>query len=1062
MTDQSRKFIVYQASAGSGKTYTLVLEYLKIVCLNPDKFRRILAVTFTNKAALEMKTRILEYLSLLASSPKAEAVEYSKYKGLIDTICEATNLSEQLVCERAQVVLTKILHAYTEFAVSTIDSFVQRIIRTFAFDLRIPQNFEVELDVKKILGQGVDLLLSKAGTDDEISEILVNYIRRKLSDGKSWDIENDLKLFATELTKEDAGKYLKEIENLSLSDFKKIIAKSYQLSNLKEAKAVECSKKIVQLFNSNGLTKNSFFQGDRGIYGFFFKVMTQGFDLKNISSYCYASVNEGKWFPAKSAASEQQTIDTLKEQIIEAFHEIEILFKQHKDIAVINKNIFQLSLLNLIHKEVEAIKEESELIFIQDFYSRIHDQIIKEPVPFIYQRIGERFENLFIDEFQDTSVLQFQNMLPLIDNALASGHLNLMVGDGKQAIYRWRNGEVRQFAELPKIYSKSEEIDWTETENSLIRNYQNYYEYNAKATSVNYRSKSEIVNFNNQLFEFLVSASNASETIQSIYKDLKQMPKAGNDGGYVEATFIPDDENYKENQLAKVLETLQLLINQGEALKNIAVICRTNKEAVLIASTLILENIQVISSESLLLNSSEKVNVIISFISLLVQADDEVAQAFLMKFLNRKFFPEVPLHDFFESYHKRNRDADTWTSILKYLNDKGFELSGKELRAMNLYDLSEEILRVFHLHQDSDPFIISYLETVNEFLGKNPSDLSAFLEWYRETGSEKSVSIPEGVDAVKVLTIHKSKGMEFPVVIYPFADENAASKNVFRWVKPQDNEFNELPVMMISVGKSLMETSYESSFTDESDKALLDMINLSYVALTRAENALFVISRKMKSDATLSFNNLLWKYLIQQQPELESALIARFGELKIHYKTQTTDSSIALSNMISGDWKNRIILKPGSERLWDSEQNKKTEWGNLVHLVLSAMIIEDDLPKVLTRFVFEGLLDENLSAEIREYIENMLKDKSIQFFFRPGIHVLNESEILTTEGHIYRPDRIIIEENKNIIIDYKTGKPLEEHKTQVKTYAGLLTEINKNPSSGYLIYLDNPVSLIEV
>jgi ATP-dependent exoDNAse (exonuclease V) beta subunit len=435
-----------------------------------------------------------------------------------------------------------------------------------------------------------------------------------------------------------------------------------------------------------------------------------------------------------------------------------------------------------------------------------------------------------------------------------------------------------------------------------------------------------------------------------------------------------------------------------------------------------------------------------------------------MKYLNQKFFPEVELHDFFAAFHNRSRESDTLSSILKFLNDKGFLILGKVWRSMTLYDLCEEIIRVFYLNQDADPFIISFLETVNEFLTKNPSDLGAFLEWYAENGSEKSISIPDGVDAVKVLTIHKSKGMEFPVVIYPFADENATSKNVFRWVRPHDDEFKELPAMMISVGKSLMETSYDSSFTDENDNALLDMINLSYVALTRAEDALFVISRKMKSDATLSFNNLLWKFLIQLQPGLESSLAACFGELKIHKQAQgqVSDSSLSLSKMISGDWKTRIILKPGSERLWDNEQNRKTEWGNLVHLVLSAMIVEDDLPKVLCRFVSEGLLDAGMSLEIGGFIEKMLNVDMIRSFFRPGIQVLNESEILTAAGQIYRPDRIIIEENQNIIIDYKTGKPIDEHKSQVQTYAGLLTEINQNPSLGYLIYLDNPVSLIQV
>jgi len=1068
MTDSGKKFIVYQASAGSGKTYTLVKEYLKIVLPQPEKYRRILAVTFTNKAAFEMKSRIIEYLQFLSNIGSAETIVSGKYAPLVHSLVKDTGLTQQLLTERAGIVLEKILHNYSDFAICTIDSFVQRIIRTFAFDLRIPQNFTVELDSGKIISQAVDLLLSYAGVDAQITEVLVEFVKQKISEDKNWDVEADLNSFSRELDKESTRKYISLFSDFTMTDFKQIIGKIYNKLNIQNKEAIALAQTVVNEMESKGLDPSCFYQGKSGIFNFFLKVTKGGLANAGINSYHIATVEEGKWYSGSASTEVKQAIDSLKETISDAFHRIADAIKPYKDMQVVSQTLFPLSLLNLIKTEVEALKAEGNLIFISDFYSKINDQLLNEPVPFIYQRTGEVFEHFFIDEFQDTSILQFQNMLPLIDNSMAAGNSNFIVGDGKQAIYRWRNGEVRQFSNLPDVFNKPDSTHFNDFEQSLHRNFTTYQHYNPETRLVNYRSKQEIVNFNNQLFTFL-NEKVQNEEFQKIYNQLIQEIKPGNSGGYVNLRFLDDDGDYQDNQLNAVLQIVQQLIIEQVPLSEIAVICRKNREAAALAVHLLSHSIDVVSSESLMLQSSGKVSFMVSLLRAMHNPADNLAIANVLIWFHTHKVKDISLHDFLELYRKLLQQRPPLQALQDVLLRYNTELSFNLLSAFSLFDLNEELLRIFGLNGHPDPFVIFYLESVNEFVKNQSADLAAFLEWWDEYGIKKSITVPYGLNAVKIMTIHKAKGQEFPVVIYPFADEDTKVKDAMVWVKQSPDAPDGLPAIPVQLSREkLKDSSFEHLYNEEKEKVVLDMLNIAYVALTRAEEQLYIISKKYKTTGdSITFGRLLPDFLKHKQMWNESELTYEFGHNTPHVvpvsDSKADPANLRLNNQISANWFNRIIIRPESARVWEeSAAGEKVQWGNIIHEVLSGMATAADLSRVLAQQVSEGMIASADAAKVSSYIEKMLADESMQAFFSPGQHIATETEILTPDNKVYRPDRIIFRTESNIIIDFKTGKEDEKHQKQLRNYGQLINEISGKPSEMFLIYLMESPKVVEV
>ena len=637
-------FSVYKSSAGSGKTYTLVKEYLKIILMNPVDFRTVLAVTFTNKAANEMKERVIFNLKALGSDNAN--TDSNTIKHLLPELVEETGLDKEIIFNNARKSLSLILHNYSDFAISTIDSFVHKIVKTFAYDLKLSLNFEVELDAEKLLKQAIDTLISKIGVDKELTELLVNYTESKAEDEKNWHIENDLLALAKTLTDENSQHYTALIQDLNYGDFKELAKTISGFLKQFKKKIIDEAKTVIDLLSDSKIDSNFFYYGKTGIGNYFKKLASEKNEDFIPNSRVTKTIDEDIWYSAKLIDSEKSKIDSVKNMLFDSYYRIQKICEQelgkYKLYKLLYKQIYPLAVLNEIEKNVSEIKEQNNIIHISEFNKRISQIVFTEPVPFIYERIGERYKHFLIDEFQDTSLLQWQNLIPLIENSLAEGHFNMIVGDGKQAIYRWRNGEVEQFAMLPEIFRKENLPLFDERENTLKRNFQERFLQN------NYRSKKEIIEFNNDFFKTISSALN--DSFQNIYQGMEQTFDFSNTGGYVQLEFVPTTEEKEEvdPMLLRLLNIVDEIKSSKRKMSDVALLCRTRNEAKACSLHLLENNIPVLSSESLLLSASEELNVIVSFLKQLLDNDDLLSMANILQYLiNRKIIDAQSLTDAF-------------------------------------------------------------------------------------------------------------------------------------------------------------------------------------------------------------------------------------------------------------------------------------------------------------------------------------------------------------------------------------------------------------------------------
>ncbi len=624
-------FTVYKSSAGSGKTFTLVKEYITLALQKPEYFRHILAITFTNKAASEMKERTLRYLTELSALPADK--ESAAHKFLLPDLMKATSFSESEIAEKSRLVLNSILHNYSDFAIGTIDSFVHRIIRSFAHDLKIPLNFEIEMDTDKLLAKAIDMLLNKAGSDELLTRILVEFTEAKTDDEKSWHIEKDLHLFAQQLFKEDNRLHIEKIRQLSISDFLDIRKKLGNLVSKFEEEVATVAASAWEIIRSNNIPTDAFYRGNSGI-GRYFENLSKGITEKiNANSYVVETVEQDKWFAGKATTADKQGIEKVKNDLGDAFLKIRELresqYKHYMLYKLLHANIYPVAVLNEIERLIEEIKKEDNILPISEFNRRISKIVVSQPVPFIYERIGERYQNYLVDEFQDTSTLQWMNLLPLIENSLSYDRFNMIVGDGKQAIYRWRGGDVEQFAFLPELPKAISDTFSMERAAAIKRS------YSEKNLSSNFRSKAEIIDFNNKFFGYISGIS--SDKIKSIYKNCDQTFNPANTGGYIQLDFIDKadiaDETYDEITLKKVSEIIDELLTQNFSQRDIAILCRSNSNASVIARHLISKGLNIVSEESLLLSASPEISFLLACASFVANTEEDLPKYRVLHYL---------------------------------------------------------------------------------------------------------------------------------------------------------------------------------------------------------------------------------------------------------------------------------------------------------------------------------------------------------------------------------------------------------------------------------------------
>ncbi|MEH6764340.1 MAG: UvrD-helicase domain-containing protein [Aequorivita antarctica] len=1034
--EKPSSFSIYDAAAGSGKTFTLVKEYLKQIlsAKSDDYFKHLLAITFTNKAVAEMKQRIVETLVNFSNEKSV-----SEPLPMMLKIAEENGMNLEEIQTRSQKILKNLLHNYAAFSVETIDRFNHRLIRTFARDLKLATNFEVTLDTQELLAEAVDLLLSKAGENKEITKVLLDFALEKTDDDKSWDISRDIANAAKLLYDENDSDHVSVLKQKSLEDFlefkKQLILKKKKVSEEIEAIASQ----TLQLIEESGLQFDDF---SGSYFPKHFQNLAIGrYDL-NFTAKWQETMGDKPLYPGRISSEIGTIIDELTPNFIVNFQQSKDLVFQMLLTENLLKNITPLSVINLVNQEIETIKEEKNILPISEFNSLINKEIKNQPAPFIYERLGEKYRHFFIDEFQDTSKLQWENLIPLIDNALSqqlepsSGSL-LLVGDAKQSIYRWRGGLPEQFMDLygnVNPFQREKEVFPLDT---------------------NYRSCSEIVDFNNQFFTF-VSSYFASEGHEKLYQEGNKQKKNDKKDGYVKFEFIEKQNKDEKNDAYSnlVLETIRNVKSKGFLESDICILTRRKADGIALGSFLMEQGVPVISSETLLLQSSTLVQMLVSSLQGCLYPKNDEAKINLLDLLHDHLKISDEKHTFFTKF--LNISEVKFTENLK---EYGVDFTFAEMRSVSLYEAFEYCVEKFKIADFADAYLFGFMDLVYEFEQQPQADKISFMDHWETKKESASIPASEGTNAVQLMTIHKAKGLEFPVVIFPFADIQLYDGKFDKLWYPLENEgfnFKEAQINYKTEIENYSEIG-EKMYAEHRSQLELDNTNLLYVTLTRAIEKLFVFSEtpnELKDGIPSTYNHLFIEFLKQKGMWNSDQMIYEFG--KDLEKTSKVKEVVAQMEplYLSSNPKGHGLKIVSSEEVYlETETVAAISAGNLLHDTMAQIHTESDAERVLMELKERAIIPKEDFESLQKTISQIIQHTDLKKLFDGTDKVYNERSIITKDGLVLRPDRINMSvENIAVIVDYKTGSPMIWHSDQLTDYANALGEMGFTVSKKILIY----------
>lgn len=1045
---RSTPFSIYNASAGSGKTFSLVKSYIKkIVTSNrPDYFKNILAITFTNKAVGEMKERIMESLIDFSKDTVSE-----KSRPLFDLVCEETKLEPAEIQKRAKKAVHFILHNYSSFDIETIDRFNHRLIRTFARDLKIASNFEVELDIDLLMSEAIDRVILKVGVDKQLTDLILDFSFEKVDEDRSWDITQDLKKISKILYNENDLLHVGKLKTKSISDFLELKSTLFKKKQLIENELKNLAQVFLNLLTENELQFSDFY---KYIPSYFEKIAAKNFDVLTNSAW-QNSFGEKSLYPKRVSGNVAEIIDALTPKFVQLFESSKALIYNLDLIETLLKNINSISLINAIYKEYLSLQEEKNILPISEFNAKIHQEIKEQPAPFIYERLGERYQHFYIDEFQDTSRLQWENLIPLVENALSQNQeVNspgtlLLVGDAKQSIYRWRGGEPEQFISLYDHFNPFPSA-----------------EKQVQTLNTNYRSYDQIIKFNNAFFSF-VSSFFSSEQHRNLYLIGNDQNVNKHQGGYVSISFV-EATNKEEGLVAypeRVLEIVTEQIKKGYTLKDLCVLVRKNSQAVAIAEHLASNHIDVVSSEALLLKNAPEIGFIINLLKIIENFEDKKAKANALYFLHSHLNVKADKHAFIIEMLDKSK-----ISLKKSLRAKGLDFDFETPSAISLYEFCEKICRVFFLAKNRAAYIQSFLELVFEFSQTENSSIPEFLEFWETKKTKSSIDLSDELNSVNIMTIHKAKGLEFPVVIYPFADDDLYDFKMDKlWFPLDEKNFSGFSEMLISVKNDLKNYGETGNTLFEAHKAKseLDTINIVYVAMTRAVEQLFIVSSLKNAENEKNTSSLFCAYLKTKNIWENTKLHYEFGTPA---KPLATEKKLAAKKQVNSKQFTDVEHKPTNIKIathnplfWDSEKENPQEKGDLLHYLLAKIKSKNDIETVLNLSINDGVLSTKQVGLLRALLEKIVTHNQLKKYFEEGVNVKNEIEIFTLNGQSLRPDRInFTENNKVTIIDYKTGIESPKHNNQIINYGGVLNQMGFEINELLLIYIKQEIEVVKV
>ncbi|PKP54223.1 MAG: hypothetical protein CVT92_00270 [Bacteroidetes bacterium HGW-Bacteroidetes-1] len=1042
---------VYRSSAGSGKTYTLVLEYLGLVLRKPGLYRNILAVTFTNKAANELKERVLHSLWLLVNPAESNVVARNI---LIKNLQANLMQDEKTITSNASRVFSNILHHYSDFSISTIDSFAHRLVRTFTRDLNLPSQFEVELESEQLAQLMADILMSKIGQDEFVTETIIGFVMHLMNEESDFQVEKELKTFSKKLLKEEAYLYARNASILTEEDINHAKELILNTVNEMEFRVKLIADKMLGLLDSQQIDRFELAGGSRGIGSVIESLSNREIEKVFLAKTIHSHFSGEKEFIKKTSVSdlsnsfriiEPQMKSCLK--LLEAFYLNE--FKRFNLYKLLRKNIYAFALQSQMLQIIRDIGTEKQIIHISEFNKSIARLLQNAAVPFIYERLGERYSHFLLDEFQDTSVLQWQNFLPLIENSLANANQNLIVGDGKQSIYRFRSGEVEQFLILPKVFR-------SDNQESLIRIEQLMKQHYAFSNlDTNYRSAAGIVSFNNDFFDFV--KDKLPESMQFVYSDQRQKSAKTMDEGSTTFHFMDEAGNAKskmQSYLDHILELVNQLVDDGYNWRDIAVLSRANTTGNQIARFLANHSIGVVSADSLLLNASSSVRLIINVMRFYLQPEDRINRTELMNNLY-DFSIDKSSNDFGKLVIQLSQlqEEEQITALQKIAN-----LNEMGIKGITVYDVVEQTVRLLNLESTPDPYIQFLMDEVHRFQVNERGSLEDFLSYWDEVKGKRSVIVPEETNAVKVMTIHKAKGLEFPVVILPFVSSSPGKNSLTEaWVDLREEGIGKLETGLIPLNKSVENTRFADLYVNESDKSKLDVMNVLYVAMTRPSERMYILSPKPKStEVSFTYPVFFRDFLAHKDIWNEEQLKYTFGKHPIKLKLKNDIHAIDDNKtkvFISSYWQTKLMVTSELQTLNIlNKTNEALVWGNLIHLILSEIHYSSDMEHILSKYIENGLLKLTEFDKVKSQIQRILFHPLLSFGFDETANIKTEVELLSKDGKVYRIDRLSYFENRILLIDYKTGAKLEKHGNQIKGYMNYVFELESKPVEGYLVY----------
>jgi ATP-dependent exoDNAse (exonuclease V) beta subunit len=1045
---------IIRASAGSGKTFQLTQEILKILLTKQDNYyRTILAVTFTNKATAEMKGRILEELHLLSANEKSTH---------IDSLMHFLKMEEGSIRAKASSVLSAILHGYSWFRVETIDTFFQAIIRSFLRELNISGHYNIELDQDKILAEAIDRLLNKTGENNQMLEWLLEHISNKIDEAKSWSIDTELNNLGKTLFKENIAEQLPNLkkvtdENTFMKDYRKELL---SITRNFEIKIAESANEALAKMKERGFDISDFFYTNRGPAGYLTKRANGDFSPKN--SYVSKVLDEPEKYPGgkckRKDEAEQFGINIITPAILEIENIIEADISNYNSAKAILKNLHILGILSNLNDEITEIRKEKGIFLISDASPFIQRIINNNDTPFIYEKTGNHFNHLMIDEFQDTSGMQWSNFKPLIENSLGKGQDCLVVGDVKQSIYRWRNS------------------DWEILENKIKENLHEET-INEIYLNTNWRSDANVIRFNNEFFKTAagyieVNLSPAPETISpptQIYSDVAQnVPphKPGDDGLVNIKIFSKDDtkdndEFYGENLTNNINDSLK----QGYSPGDIALLVRYKKDGIALANYVVdanknkkfIKEVGIISNESLFLHSSPSVQLLISGMRYINEpANNLLAAELLANFL-----------------HVTSTDADPQITFpegefdVKQLNEyitPDFIEACKLLKQESLFLMTEKLADTFNLYASNNElvYIHSFLDLVFTYTSTELSNLDKFLDYWDDEGDKKTISAAETSSAIRILTIHKSKGLQFPIVIIPFSNKKNAKRGGDKiWTSTEVLPYGKLPYFPVDLSKELEQSIFSTEYQKEHYLSVIDDLNLLYVAFTRAEKALFAgcvndndiakyiihslesLVKQNSFNTPIAFNEEENRFVLGKLSRKEKGSNPEQYKMMPIYAPNLSLPEVKVSNKASQFFSTTNLL------------DDHATYGNVLHAIMEDVVVSEDLPNAVKSKTEEGIITENEAESILNLLKNALSNDKAKLWFDPGSKVLNEADIILPGAKSKRPDRVVFSGNKTIVIDYKFGQEddKDKHIRQVQEYMDLLCKMGHTHIEGYVWYI---------